>query len=68
MSVTTLVATAFAAASSAHSALLKQWVRASDRVGSLLPSSHLMISLREIGYLDVLLRSMKDEALPNFEF
>lgn len=67
MSVTALVGTAFAAASGAHGAVLEQWILASHRVGSLLPGSHLMLSLQEIGYLDVLLRSMEDEALSNID-
>lgn len=62
MTVTELVGAAFAHASARHRPVHEQWVSASFCVGRLLPRSHLMISTQEIGHLDVLLRSMEDEA------
>ena len=59
-----LLATTFAVALSQHPELHQKWIDISFRIGSLLPNSLLMMSIQDIGKIDMLLRSVEKEFTP----
>jgi hypothetical protein len=61
MSVSKLVATAFALATQSQPELSKAWIQVSFRLGGALPNSLLILSLQRDGNLDLVLRCMEGE-------
>jgi hypothetical protein len=61
MSVSSLVVAAFGLASQKYPDVHDSWIKASFRIGGLLPSSRLGLSIQGAGSLDMVLRCMEDE-------
>jgi len=53
---------AFSLSSREHSDLHHRWIKISARIGGELPGSMLMASVQRVGRIDMLLRSLEDEA------
>ena len=62
MAIKQLIGSAFALANSLHPDVRQAWVKASLRVGALLPDSLLDVSVQRFGELDILLRALEDES------
>ena len=65
MTIGTQIANAFNDAKARHTELQETWIRISHRVGSRLKNSLLSTSIQREGDVDILLRSMEDEASQN---
>jgi hypothetical protein len=61
MSVSKMIAAAFAHAAQTHASLDEAWIRVSHHLGGALPDSLLMHSVQRDGRLDLVLRCMEDE-------
>src|SRR5438132_10790560 len=61
MSVSKLIAAAFAEAARRNAELDRSWIQVSVRLGGAIPDSLLMASLQQDGNLDLVLRCMEDE-------
>ncbi len=62
--VTDTVAKAFALAFSDQRPFYERWIAISHKIGALLPDSHLVVSIQQVGTVDVLLRSLEKEREP----
>lgn len=56
-----LITTAFCEARSRYAELNNEWVKLSYIIGGKLPASTVLVSVQQIGDLDILLRCMEDE-------
>ena len=68
MPVHPFLSAAFAEANRSYPGLQEKWIKISFRVGSRLPRSLLLASLQRAGQVDVIVRSLEDEAaatIPN---
>jgi len=61
MTVTTLLVSAFSQAAASQRGIHERWIKASVRVGGLLPTSTLMMSLQSLGHLDMVIRMMEND-------
>jgi hypothetical protein len=64
MTVAQLISAAFNLARSLNPGLPEAWIRVSAKIGGLLPSSLLVVSVQRAGELDIVLRSMEDNFSP----